>query len=154
MSFERLSATHGSVPLLSIPTVVLDTETTGLDPATDRVVQVGAVRLKGNQIDRHDTFDVLINPQVPIPASSTAIHGIGEQDVVAAADFTAALTKFAAWTGPALVVGYAIGFDLSVLRAEHARNGTTWQGPRSLDVRDLIQVIAPDLPQASLEVAA
>ena len=154
MTFSRADSSLGGVPLASVPTIVLDTETTGLDPSSDRVVQIGAVRIAKGRISDGDTFDSLVQPGIPIPPATTKIHGIRDADVAGAAAFQPTMRMFANWAGPALFVGYSIGFDLAVLRAESRRIGEHWQSPRSLDVRDLVQILAPDLPQGSLEVAA
>ncbi|MYF08985.1 MAG: CBS domain-containing protein, partial [Rhodospirillaceae bacterium] len=53
-----------------------------------------------------------------------------------------------------VVIGYSVGFDLAVLKAEHERHGLPWQPPRSLDVGHLVDLVAPALPEKSLETAA
>ena len=53
-----------------------------------------------------------------------------------------------------MILGYALGFDLAILRSEHERAGLAWKAPRFLDVRDLAQVLKPDLPDFSLETLA
>ncbi|HRD76564.1 MAG TPA: 3'-5' exonuclease, partial [Hyphomicrobiaceae bacterium] len=73
-------STH-STPLVALDVVVLDTETTGLDAAAARIVQVGAVRMRAGAIVAGDTFDRLVNPGVPIPKATTAIHGLADEDV-------------------------------------------------------------------------
>ena len=65
-----------STPLLALDGVVVDTETTGLDARTARLVQIGAIRLGGGSIDEAERFEQLVDPGVPIPAMASAIHGI------------------------------------------------------------------------------
>src|SRR5512143_1672913 len=55
--------------------VVLDTETTGLDAAAARTVQISAVRIAGGRVLADQTFDALVNPGSPIPPASTTVHG-------------------------------------------------------------------------------
>ena len=55
---------------------VLDTETTGLDPATDEIISIGAVRALGGRLLRRETFDRLVDPRRPLSAASVAVHGI------------------------------------------------------------------------------
>ena len=65
-------------PLAVIDAVVLDTETTGLDIGKARFVQIGAVRLKQGRLLAGARFDALVNPQEPIPAVATDVHGLDE----------------------------------------------------------------------------
>ena len=58
--------------------IVLDTETTGLDPATgDRIVEIGAVEIV-NYLPTGRTFHVYVNPQRPVPADAVAVHGLDD----------------------------------------------------------------------------
>lgn len=153
MSFLRAEDSLSGQPLGAVPAVALDTETTGLDVAADRIVEIAAVRLDGPGAGG-EPFTRLVNPGVPIPAASTRIHNITDDEVVDAEAFAAVMPELAQWVGRSLVIGYAIGFDLAVLKAEHERHGLTWRAPRSIDVRHLVQLVAPDLPNQSLELAA
>ena len=101
-----------------------------------------------------DTFSALVNPGVPIPAASTAIHTITDTDVANAERFSTVFPQFSEWVGGDVVLGYSIGFDLAVLKAEHDRSTLAWQAPRCLDVRHLIELIAPELPNYSLDVVS
>ncbi|HSM19906.1 MAG TPA: 3'-5' exonuclease, partial [Hyphomicrobiales bacterium] len=145
---RRLSAT----PLASLPAVVIDTETTGLDAAHDHVVEIGAVRLTGGEAG--ETYSTLVRPGIAIPPMSSKIHGIHDADVADAPDFVDAAAAFSAWIGPAIVLGFSIGFDLAILKAEHERHGLAWKEPRSLDVQHLVELVGPELPELSLELAA
>lgn len=147
---EDLSAT----PLVSLSGIVLDTETTDMDTARARIVQIGAVRIADSTVRADDRFDSLVAPGEAIPASSTAIHGISDGDVASADDFEPVMAKLAAWAGPAVVIGYSIGFDLAVLEAEHNRAELRWTPPRSLYVRHIVQILSPNLPDHSLDTVA
>ncbi len=154
MMFKALDPSQSAVPLKSMTAIVLDTETTGLDAASDRIVQIGAVRLAAGRVNRSDMFDELVDPGIPIPARSTEIHGIGDRDIEHAQSFTGIMPAFAAWAGPSVVIGYSIGFDLAVLMAEHERAGLSWQPPRCLDVAHLVQLLSPNLPSTALDPVA
>ena len=154
MALPLLPKDLSARPLLSLPLVSLDTETTGLDTAGARVVQIGAVRLVSGTIDLADPFDELVKPDVPIPPASTAVHKISDEDVAGAAGFDTMMPRFEAWVGPAVIVGYSIGFDLAVLMAEYRRAGLDWRPPRSLDVRHLVEALPSKPDVATLEDTA
>jgi CBS domain-containing protein len=133
---------------------VIDTETTGLDVATARVIEVGGVRIERGKLDEDGAFSRLIDPGEPIPTASRAIHGIGDDDVAGAGGFAEVAAELARWMGGAVMLGYATGFDLAVLGREHERAGLRWQPPRALDVRDLVKLLDPALPDHSIETLA
>ncbi|MCY3830170.1 MAG: DUF294 nucleotidyltransferase-like domain-containing protein [Rhodospirillaceae bacterium] len=142
------------MPLASMPAVAIDTETTGLDVEKVRIVEIGAVRLETCAPGEQRVYSELVDPGIPIPGPSIEIHGITDSDVAGAPPFPERMAEFAAWAGPAVVIGYSIGFDLAVFRAEHERHGLPWQPPRTLDVGHLVDLVAPALPEKSLETAA
>lgn len=152
--FKKCDPSQSALPLKSMSAIVLDTETTGLDTLSDRIVQIGAVRMVVGRCDKSDVFDRLVNPAMTIPERSTAIHGINDNDVLEAEEFAAIMPRFAAWAGSGVVLGYAIGFDLAMLKAEHDRAGLPWHPPRSLDVAHLVQLLAPNLPSTALDPVA
>ena len=153
MSFHAHKSGLSALPLHALPAIVMDTETTGLDTLNDRIIEIAAVQVRGGE-SRADEFAELINPGQPIPEKSTAIHGIQDADVADAAPFTDVMARFAAWAGSNIVIGYSLGFDLTILAGEHQRAGLNWSPPRCLDVRHLMQLVAPALPGQSLEIAA
>ena len=153
MSFHPPKGGLSGLPLSAVPAIVADTETTGLDTADDRIIEIAAVRV-GHGKRTGDTFQELVRPDRHIPTKSTEIHGIRDTDVADADAFSDVMARFSAWAANDVMIGYSLGFDLAILEAEHRRNGITWSAPRSLDVRHLMQVVAPDLPGQSLEIAA
>jgi DNA polymerase-3 subunit epsilon/CBS domain-containing protein len=154
MSFTVRKAGLSSLPLGLVPAAVMDTETTGLKVASDRVIEIAAIRIEDGKVDETGAFQRLVNPQQPIPAASTAIHNITDDDVAGAEDFKTVMQAFANWAGNAVIVGYSLGFDLGILKTEHERHGLKWIPPRSLDVRDLVAVLSPNLPDESLDTVA
>jgi DNA polymerase-3 subunit epsilon len=104
-----------------------DTETTGPDPLTDRIVTAAFIVRGGGLEDR--VFSWLINPGVPIPAEATAVHGIDDakvqaegQDPKTALDEIAAnLARAIEWGMP--VVAFNQSFDWSILHHDLVRNG-------------------------------
>jgi CBS domain-containing protein len=146
-----MATVSNAMPLIALDAFVVDTETTGLDPAKARIVEIAAVPLKGGKLDEQVTLRQLVNPGAPIPPAATKIHNIDDAMVAAAPGFAAAWPDMAATISGAIVIGHRIGFDLAVLKGECARAGLSWRTPRSLDAALLAQVAAPDLGGYSLE---
>ena len=154
MAVKPISKSQSALPLGSLSAVVLDTETTGLNVRRDRVIEIGAVRITGGTLKEAETFAKLVNPGTAIPTQSTAVHGIRDEDVRQASPFGKVIEMYQSFAGEAVVIGYSIGFDLAVLKAEFERSGVTWVPPRSLDVRHLAKLVAPELPSESLATVA
>lgn len=140
-----------STPLASLAAVAIDTETTGLDARTARLLQIGAIRLNGLVIEDNARFERLINPGVPIPKSATDIHGIADADVAGAPPFRQVAGDFEAFIGPAILVGHTLSYDMAVLQREYALAGLPWRQPRILDVRVLAEIGVPTLAQFDLD---
>lgn len=130
---------------------VLDTETTGLIPAVDRVVSIGAVRVCGGRLYRGMSFDRLVRPGVPIPARSTAVHGITDAMVTDAEVFPAVFAGLAPLVRDTVWVGHNIAFDIAMLRQECALAGLSWAEPVALDTLLLASALKLEAPGLSLE---
>ncbi len=144
----------GATPLVAVDAVVLDTETTGLDTAKSRLVQIGAVRIQAGHLVAGDSFETLVNPGEPIPPASTRIHGIDDRRVAGAPPYIDTIDRLEAWIGGSLVIGHSIGFDLAILKRETKRLGRTWRKPQALDTRLLARIANPKLPDVTLEIIA
>ncbi len=147
---DRASAT----PLLALDAVVLDTETTSLDPARARLLEIGAYRLTAGRIDTAHRFHSLVAPGEPIPPESTRIHGIDDARLAGAPDFPAAWSAFRAYLNDNVVVGHTIEYDIAVFAAECKRAGIDFRPPRIIDVRWLAEMTEPNLPGFSIEAVA
>lgn len=143
-----------SIPLLSLDAIAFDSETTGLDTSKARMIQLGAVRIVHGEVDETKSFQQLINPGTPIPPESQAIHGISDADVAHEQDFATVVSTFDAWRQDSVLIGYATGFDLAMLKREKEIAGLEWVSPRSLDVRFLVNLLGPNLPDFSLDTIA
>ena len=146
-----MATVSNATPLIALDAFVIDTETTGLDPAKARIVEIGAVPLKGGKLDEKSALRQLVNPGEPIPPVTTEIHHIDDAMVASAPGFAAAWPDLAAPISGAILIGHRIGFDLAVLKGECARAGLPWAAPRTLDTALLAQVAAPHLGGYTLE---
>src|SRR5262247_2512434 len=134
-----------TTPLISLDAVALDTEATGLDARTARIVEVAVLRLRGDRILREDSFHRLVNPGVAIPTTAVDIHGLTDADVGAAAGFAGIAEPLDGFVGQATIIGHNIGYDLVVLAHEYALAGRNWRARPALDVRLLARGAAPTL---------
>jgi len=148
------SAVDPATPLVALEMVVFDTETTGLDVRADRVVQIGAVRMRGAEIAADDRLDIAVNPGIPIPEASRRIHGLSDADVAGAPAAPEALARLARFIGRTVVVGHSVHFDLAILRHEAARHGVEWREPRALDTALLAAALEPGRLDNSIEALA
>jgi len=110
---------------LTRPLASLDLETTGTDPATSRVVEVGIVKRFPD--GGEDVFRWLVNPEVTIPSESIRVHGYTNEIARIQPPFAAVADDIAATlAGCDLVVFNGRAFDIPLLRAEFARCGVAW----------------------------
>lgn len=145
-----MTASHAT-PLIALEAVVIDTETTGLDPANARLLEIGAVKLSAGRIDERAVFRSLVQPGEPIPPAATAVHGIDAARVQDAPGFMQAWEQFREFAGASVIIGHAIGFDLAILKRECELAGLAFSRPRTLDTRLLAQIAEPDLADYTLE---
>jgi CBS domain-containing protein len=142
---------RNAAPLIALDAVVIDTETTGLDPFSARIVEIGAVRLVGGRIKPADTFQRLVRPHIPIPTAASAIHQIDDAKVANASRFSEIWPELSKYIDDSIVIGHALGFDLAVLKRECERSGIAFRLPRTLDTRLLAQLAEPNLDGFTLE---
>ncbi len=103
--------------------IVLDTETTGTDPATgDRIVEIGCVELL-NHIPTGKTYHTYLNPQRAVAAGAVAVHGLTDEFLKDKPLFAQVADEFAAFIGDARLVIHNAAFDVGFLNAEFARTG-------------------------------
>lgn len=119
------------------PIAGIDIEATGIDPQTDKIVELVIVKINPAQAggERVESYTWLIDPGRPIPAEASAIHGIYDQDIKDADAFgfpkhaqhiTSILTG-------CIIVGFnANHYDVPLLAAELARVGIQWPAPGTL----------------------
>ena len=101
--------------------IVLDTETTGLDPLRgDRLVEIGCVEIL-NRIPTGQNFHVYLNPERDMPAEAFAVHGLSSEFLADKPLFSAVVDDFLAFIGDAPLVIHNAQFDIGFINAELAR---------------------------------
>ncbi|MBL8326506.1 MAG: 3'-5' exonuclease [Rubrivivax sp.] len=143
--------------------VVLDVETTGLDPRTDRLLAIAAIalRLEGERpvVDLHDSFDAVLRQDgqaagAVADKANILVHGIGVGAMRAGADPAEVLRAFRAWAGPAPRLGFHVAFDQAVIeRAE--RQHLHGEGPPArvpwIDIEPLAAIAYPEVKARALD---
>jgi DNA polymerase-3 subunit epsilon len=131
--------------------IVLDTETTGLDPAEGhRVVEIGCLELV-NHLPTGRQFRQYLNPERAMPEDAYRVHGLSEEFLRAQPTFAEAADAFLEFVGDARLVIHNAGFDLAFLNAELARLGRPpLDAGRAVDTVQLARSRFPGA-QASLD---
>ena len=123
--------------------VALDLETTGLDPHSDEIIEMGAVRFRGAKVI--ETFHSLVNPYRPLPYRIQVLTGIEQSEVDAAPPLAVVLDDLVSFLGDRPIVGQSVAFDLSFL----AEKGVALSNP-VYDTHELAAILLPTLPDYSL----
>ena len=121
--------------------VVIDTETTGLDSATDRIIEIGAVRVRSRQVV--DRFSALVNPARALTPYIIASTGITDEMLASQYDISRVLPDFFRWLGNDPVVGHNIKFDISFLSAEAKRVGVRYYVATCFDTMEISRSLFP-----------
>ena len=129
--------------------VVFDVETTGLKPEQgDKICEIGAVKVKDSNVI--STFDLLINPERPIPIGASSIHGITAKDIENAPLFKDAAASFLEFIGESPLFAYNIGFDLSFLNPQLSLTGRDSISNPCIDILAICRRLLDNLPRFSL----
>lgn len=115
--------------LTDLTYVVFDTETTGLLPHKDEIVQIGAVRVLRGRIIPNEKFDMLVDPGRPIPKRATAVHKISDDMVAGHPAPVDASQSFHKFCKNAVLVAHNAPFDLAFLRRAVQNEPVTWDHP-------------------------
>jgi DNA polymerase-3 subunit epsilon len=102
--------------------IVLDTETTGLDPKTQRLVEIACVELV-NHLPTGRNFHKLIDPEMEVPAEAVAVHGLSNDKLKGAPVFAEIVGEFLEFIGDSKLVIHNAEFDIGFINAELARLG-------------------------------
>jgi DNA polymerase-3 subunit epsilon len=129
---------------LKKPLVVFDLETTGTSVTNDRIVELAVIKLHVNGTSEERQY--LINPEIPIPAEATAIHGIRNEDVADKPTFKQLAQEIARFFTGCDIAGFNSNkFDFPLLVEEFLRAGVDFdsEGRRFIDAQRIYHVFEP-----------
>ena len=124
--------------------VVVDTETSGLDPEHDRLLAIGAVAVDDDGILLDDSFEIVLQGDPSGDAANIVVHGIGHGAQAAGVPVRGALDAFRAWAADAPRVGFHTDFDRAVLRVAFAGAGLPADDRPWLDLAPLAGALVPE----------
>ena len=150
---DMVPAVDGKVDgTLSDEFIVFDIETTGLSNATERITEIGAVRLRGGEVV--DTFDIFVNPGKPIPPKIVELTGITDEMVADAPNEAEGLKQFYDFCGDCrLLVAHNAPFDTSFIRAAARRSGMPYEFT-AIDTVPLCRALYPGQKNYKLDTVA
>jgi DNA polymerase III subunit epsilon len=122
-------------PIDQVRFVVLDSETTGLDPRHDRLITIGSVAVRAGEIRLDDSFDALI--RVDKNTSAVTVHGVTRDESRSGIEEQDALERFLDHLQDGVIVGHHIGHDIAAFDAGYERHWGTRLMNRSMDTMDL-----------------
>ena len=125
-------------PLAAARWVVIDCETSGLDPARDRLLSVGAVVVRDGTVQLAEFFEARIQQQSPSAHENILIHGIGGDAQRGGRPLAEVIDALARFLGEGLPVGFHAPFDASVLRRHGLQTRAKW-----LDLATLAPALFP-----------
>lgn len=108
---------------------VFDTETTGLLPHKDEIVQIGAVRVLNGRIVEGEVINQLVDPGIPIPPASTKVHKVSDVMVAGQPDISVAGRTFHQFSKDAVIVAHNAPFDMAFLHRHASTMGVEWAHP-------------------------
>lgn len=123
-------------PYIGTELVVLDTETTGLNPKKDEILSIGAVIIRDNKILMNKSFECFVKPSANISKESIKIHHIRECDLSEAIEAEDAIRQLLDFIGNRPIVGYYIDFDHKMI-SKYTK-----------------QIIGSTLPQPTIELSS
>lgn len=144
--------------------IVLDLETTGLDPANDKIIEIGAIRFKDGE--EEETFEQMINPEIPIPDFITKLTGIKDDDVKSAPKIDKEIVNLLDFIDDSIILGHQVNFDaafVEYLLRKSEQDFTNWEKEsnrfkylknKRLDTLFLSRIFLPFLPRMNLGTVA
>jgi len=129
--------------------VVFDIETTGLKKETDKIIEIGAVKINNNKIV--DNFSVFVNPKVPLSDKIIKLTSITDEMLKDALTEDEVIPKFLNFAGNAVLVAHNANFDVGFIR-QWAKNKNIQVNNTVVDTVGLSKVLFPELKKYKLDI--
>ena len=107
---------------LTRPLLIIDLESTGVDPMQDRIVQLGVSVLHPDGTVNPRGWQRLINPTIPIPAAATAVHHITDEMVRGKPKVAEIIPSLLKFIGKDIIIGHGIALDLAFIATAAKRH--------------------------------
>ncbi len=130
--------------------VAVDLETTGLNPKTDRILEIGGLRIEDGKAVGE--FQMLVNPGFPLEESVTRITGITDAMAAEGEDPKRAVESFLSFCGGLPILGHRVIFDYSFLKRAAVNLGRSWE-KEGIDTLDLCRRFMPAEERKNLKDA-
>lgn len=131
--------------------VVFDIETTGFSAINDKIIEIGAVKIKNGEIV--DRFSEFVNPEIPIPFRISKLTSITDDQVKDAGTIEMVLPEFMAFCMDSVLVAHNAGFDTSFIRENCARQGLPYDYT-AVDTMPFARAFIPGLHKYTLDSIA
>ena len=131
--------------------VVFDIETTGFSAVTDRIIEIGAVKVEDGKIT--DKFSTFVNPKRPIPFRITELTSITDEMVIGSPDIETILPQFIDFIGDAVLVAHNASFDVGFIE-QNCKRQKIETDFTYVDTVALARVLLPALNRFKLDTVA
>ncbi|MBN1929729.1 MAG: 3'-5' exonuclease [Chlorobiaceae bacterium] len=113
---------RAQAPIEAARFVIFDTETTGFDFKSDRIISIGAVSMRGSVIGVADSFEALLRQEVTSERDAVTVHGLLRRDTDSGLDERDAAYRFLDYLGNAVIVAHHADFDIAMINQVLARH--------------------------------
>ena len=143
-SYDWLAAVYDTAAFIAF-----DTETTGLDPASGRIVEIGAVKFDRCGVIAR--YNVLINPEMPMPEEAGKVNGITDEMLKDKPLIADVFPDFFDFIGTGVLVAHNAPFDINYVNAELKRSGKPPLSNKVVDTRIFAKEVFPGLSSYALQ---
>ena len=128
--------------------VSLDLETTGLEPKKDRIIEIGAAKIRDGEVQ--ETYSLLVDPRIKIPERITDLTGINDQMVEGQPFVEEAVKGLLEFCEERPLLGHNLMFDYSFVKHSAVNMGMPFE-KQGMDTLKIARVLLPDLESRSLQ---